>query len=159
LQDVEVTSSRLTGRLLYPRWSRSGTPELVTEARLRQLLGAEPSLSALVDGEISGGATAAPSLQAGLDASGVLTLTLSRPAAPSPPETKDAKQHPTAVRLSLASASEDGEIHITHRRLVLTDDPRQVIPGDDFDLDAAAWVALVEDLESGSWQARMLDVR
>lgn len=159
LQDVQVTSSRLTGRLLYPRWSRSGTPELVTEARLRQLLGAEPSLSALVDGEITGGDTAAPSLQANLDASGALTLTLNRPAAPSLPEAPESSQLPTAVRLSLASASEDGEIHITHRRLVLTDDPRQITPGDDLDLDDAAWVALVEDLESGSWQARMLDLR
>ncbi len=161
LQEVQVTSDRLSGRFLHPRWSRAGTPEPVTEARLRQLLGPEPGLSSLLDGEVTGGDTAAPNVDAALDDQGTLYLTLRRSSSAEAvaADAAPAAERPAVLRLSLGSASSDGDIRIVHRRFVLTDQPRQVVPGDDLDPDAAAWVVLVEDLETGSWQARMLDLR
>lgn len=157
LQQVQVTSPRLSGRFIHPRWSRAGTPEPVTEARLRQLLGPEPGLSSLVDGEVTGGAASPPSVQAGVDTQGILQLALRRASGAQDAEMAGS-QRPSAVRLSLGSASEEGDVRIVHRRLVLTDQARQVVPGTDLDPEAAAWVVLVEDLETGSWQARMLDL-
>jgi hypothetical protein len=128
-------------------WLRSSTPEGITEARLRLLLGGgEPqagNLSATVAGEVTGDA-----------------VTLHVQATPLP-ATEPGSKATGPVRISYAFAQTGGAIEIRHELVPGTADPgkgwsrdsRAVLPPGTVRVAVA-----VEDLARELWSARLLEV-
>ena len=140
-------------RLTHPAWARSATPETVAAARVRRL----------VAGERTGGDLP---LSAEFESAGplshrrgTLVLRLGRVPVAAP----EAAQEGAAIRrLTLGFAGPDFEPLIEHRPL----DPLPMVDGETWthraELELPAdrpWlVVVVEDLETGSWSGRVMDL-
>lgn len=162
LQDIEVVCRREKVPPSHPRWTRSGTPEVVTEARLRQLLEAGLNFTALGDGEaLVGGELPPPTFTTRLDDRGRLDLVLRRPPPPVLDDgavpANDLPQRPLDLRISFASMTTEGEQHIVHRRHAMEQRVETLSTAGDLDPEARFWAVVVEGLVSGSWQARVID--
>jgi tetratricopeptide (TPR) repeat protein len=155
LAPLELRFKGVGDRLIFPAWSRNGTPETVSAARLRRLLeaeGEEDFLPVLPSGE--------PILLANLildpeaQDKGSLHLRLHLGKA------TDSLSPPMVPRLSLAFSKVDETVSIEHRLLtverlegtVWEETVPLTVP-----VDTARLAVVVEDLIGGTWGAAWTD--
>ncbi len=135
--------------LAYPGWARSSTPEPVAAARARRLLGGEPT----------GGSLA---FTAEFRRHGEVHLTVEPPAterSDGEPTVGGAEQ--TVLRLTLGVGGPDVDPAVEHRRLgsQTGQDTWSYSVGFEMPEDRSWLAVLVEDLETGAWGGRLIEVR
>lgn len=160
LLNLDVQTPERPDRWRHPTWSRSGTPEVISAARLRLALDTPGDLWLPEDDVLQfPGAEPPPIVTLQQDALGDPRVHLRHPAA-LPGQTAWPDDPPPAIptRLTLAGVSESSpEIQVVHRE-VLLDRPLVVVDGDEaLPRESLAWGLLVEDLATGSRRLRVVD--
>ncbi len=132
-------------QLAYPAWARSSTPQSLSAARARRLLAGEPT----------GGTLA---FTAEFQRRGEVHLTVEPPASRDSGEAEGTIQ--TLLRLSLGVGGPDVDASVEHRRLgsQIGDDARTYRVGFEMPEDRSWLAVVVEDLESGVWGGRLIEV-
>ncbi len=171
--DLHALEARYNGsrRLIYPGWARSSTLEPVSAARARRLLAGEPTGGALaLDTEFVSLASlrehdSPPSLQEddlGKHRLGEIHLELEPPVVDTDQETADVvpPEGGTVLRLTLGVGGPDVEPVMEHRRLGSQAGRETWSYRIGFEMpDDRSWLAvLVEDLETGAWGGRLIEI-
>ena len=143
LHALEARYRRGQRQLTYPGWARSSTPLSIAEARARRLLRGEPT-----GGELA--------VSAELLGNGEIRLSVALPAAEAGGENPE-----TTLRLTLGYGDPDAEPSLEHRPLGSQTGRHQAW---EYRIGVEApeeltWLAvLVEDLNTGRWGARLIEL-
>ena len=136
--DVHYLGSR---QLIHPGWARSSTPESVAAARTRRLLAGEPT---------GGGMK----VRATVHRPGEIDLSLE------PPDTVEEGASEAVLRLSIGTGGPDVESTVEHRSLGTQTGAGPWTYRVGFEmLEDRSWLAMVvEDLETGAWGGRLIEM-
>ncbi len=153
--DLHALEARFKGSrsLTHPRWARSSTPESVSSARVRRLLAGEPT-----GGDLELEAEFLTAAGSGSDRRGELQVAL-EPVAGDAGAESDATAG-TVLRLSLGVGGPDVDPTVEHRRLGSQADRDTWSYSVGFEMpEDRSWLAvLVEDLETGAWGGRLIEI-
>ena len=152
--ELHALEARFKGSrsLIYPGWARSSTPESVSAARVRRLLAGEPT-----GGELTLDAEFMTAAGLGPDRRGELQVAFE----PIGGTNDDSESEAHAVlRLSLGVGGPDVDPTVEHRPLGLQARPGTWTYSLGFEMpEDRSWLAvLVEDLETGAWGGRLIEV-
>ncbi len=135
--------------LVYPAWARSSTLESVSAARARRLLAGEPT-----------GGDLAFEAEFLRQQPGEIHLELAPPGAEAVEEVAADAASDTVLRLTLGVGGPDVEPTVEHRRLgsQTSRDTWSYRVGFEMPEDRSWLAVLVEDLETGAWGGRLIEV-
>ncbi len=147
LHTLEARYQASRRRLAFPGWARSSTPESLSAARTRRLLG----------GELTGGTLV---LTAEFHRRGEIHLELESPATQSAAEEPPADGTQTLLRLTLGVGGPDVDPAVEHRRLGSQAGSEKWSYRVGFEMpEDRSWLAVVvEDFETGVWGGRLIEV-
>ncbi len=146
--DLHALEARFKNQrpLIYPTWARSSTPEPVSAARARRLLAGEPTGGGLV-------------LAAEFEGRGELHLEIEPPATALDDPAADVASD-TVLRLTLGVGGPGVEPTVEHRRLGSQTGRNTWSYRVGFEMpEDRSWLAVVvEDLETGTWGGKLIEI-
>ncbi len=158
--DLHALEVRFQGSrtLVFPGWARSSTPEPVAAARARRLLGGEPT-----GGTLAFSAEYIAAAGAGKQHRGEIHLELEPPVDDAGEDTAEGGEwsaSETLLRLTLGIGGPDVEPVVEYRRLRSREGSETWSYRVGFEMpDDRSWLGvLVEDLETGAWGGRLIEV-